>query len=195
MTPIAQARLVLSGGIGSGKSTAGRMLAERGADVIDADEVGHRVLEPDGAAYDDVCARWPEAVADNLIDRSALGDIVFADPVALAELESMTHPAIRDTISDRLAASRSPLAVVEIPLLSDFLGDDWQRVIVDVPDETRVQRLLDRGMTRADIDQRMGAQPTRQEWLDAADYVIDNSGDQAALEAEVTRLIALVIKP
>ena len=101
MSPSAQVLLVLSGGIGSGKSTVGRRLAERGMAVIDADEVGHRVLEPDGAAFDEVAQRWPEVVSEDSIDRTALGRVVFGDAAQLRELEAITHPAIRAEIESR----------------------------------------------------------------------------------------------
>jgi dephospho-CoA kinase len=192
MSTHAQARVVLCGGIGSGKSTAGGLFGAAGAEVIDADEVGHRVLEPGGAAFDAVSTRWPRVVVDGVIDRGALGQIVFGDPGELGELEAITHPAIRASIVGRLAAASAPLIVVEVPLLSHFLGDGWQRVVVDCPDHIRRQRLLARGMTAADVSQRMAAQPAREEWLAAADLVIDNSGTRRELEREVDRVWGLL---
>ena len=76
-----------------------------------------------------------------------------------------------------------------MPLLSDFLGDGWVRVVVDVPDAVRRDRLLDRGMTIADIEQRMAAQPTRDEWLAAAAVVVDNSGTVEELEHQIDHLL------
>lgn len=192
MAPDAQARVVLTGGIGSGKSTAGRLFASLGAEVIDADEVGHVVLEPSGAAFDAVAARWPDVVRLGTIDRPALGRLVFSDPEELATLESITHPAIRSTISLRLTSVDAAVVVVEVPLLSDFLGEGWQRVVVDCPDALRKERLLGRGMTAADIDQRMAAQPSRADFLAAADHVLNNSGSLEDLEGEVGRVLELL---
>ncbi len=189
MAPDAQARVVLAGGIGSGKSTAGRLFASLGAEVIDADEVGHAVLEPGGAAFEAVAARWPDFVVDQAIDRPALGRLVFSDLAELKALESLTHPAIRSTIGRRLASVEAQVVVVEVPLLSDFLGDGWRRIVVDTGDSVRKERLLARGMTEADVDQRMAAQPSRAEWLEAADLVLDNSGTAEDLEAEVRALL------
>jgi dephospho-CoA kinase len=190
MSAPAQARVVLCGGIGSGKSTAGDFLAARGAEVIDADEVGHMVLEPTGSAFAAVADRWPEVATDGVIDRSALGRIVFGDRDELARLEAITHPAIRTEVARRVLASAASLVVVEVPLLSDFLGDGWLRAVVDVPDEIRTQRLLARGMTPAEVEERMAAQPRREQWLAAADYVIDNSGTTEDLERAVNGFLA-----
>lgn len=188
MAPDAQARVVLAGGIGSGKSTAGRLFASLGAEVIDADEVGHVILEPEGAAFDGVAARWPDFASEGAIDRTALGRLVFSDPAELEALEALTHPAIRSTITQRLVSSQTQVVVVEVPLLSDFLGDGWQRIVVDTPDAIRRQRLLARGMTEADVDQRMAAQPSRVEWLEAADLVLENSGTAEDLAAAVAAM-------
>ena len=192
MSPLAQARLVLSGGIGCGKSTVGRFLAAAGVAVIDADEVAHRVLEPVGAAYDAVSDRWPDAVRDGFIDRAALAAMVFGDPLQLAELEAITHPAIRSEIARRVASETNEVVVVEVPLLNDYFDDGWRRIVVDAPDEVRRRRLEARGMTPPDIAQRMDAQPGRDEWLAAADFVIDNSGSLDALRDEVERFLTSI---
>ncbi|NNL69734.1 MAG: dephospho-CoA kinase, partial [Acidimicrobiia bacterium] len=94
MTGHRHTRILLSGGIGAGKSAAARIIAARGYPVIHADKIGHAVLEPEGEAFPAVAARWPEVVVDGMIDRPRLAEIVFDDPAALTELESLTHPAI-----------------------------------------------------------------------------------------------------
>jgi dephospho-CoA kinase len=114
--------------------------------------------------------------------------LVFSDPAELEALEALTHPAIRSTITQRLVSSQTQVVVVEVPLLSDFLGDGWQRIVVDTPDAIRRQRLLARGMTEADVDQRMAAQPSRVEWLEAADLVLENSGTAEDLAAAVAAM-------
>lgn len=178
---------VLTGGIGSGKSAAARVFADLGADVISADEAGHAVLLPDGEAFAAVSARWPATVTGGAIDRGALASIVFADPTELAELETMTHPAIRARILAAVAASTAGVAVIETPIPA-FMPADWPRVVVDAPDGLRVERLLDRGMGRDDIAARMAVQPTRGEWLAMADLVVDNSGDLPALAGQCRRV-------
>ncbi len=179
-------RWVLAGGIGSGKSEVGRILTEAGVRVIDADRVGHRVLEPAGPAFAGVADRWPEALHDGVIDRKRLAAIVFSDPVQLRELESLTHPAIFGTIRGDLEGFDG-IAVVEAPILSDGLG--WPRIIVDAPDDMRLERAVARGMSLDDARRRMASQPTRGEWLAAADVVIPNQGGLEELRTAVTGLL------
>ncbi len=173
--------LLLSGGIGAGKSEVGRLLVIRGACVIDADRVGHKVLDVDGEAYGPVSEAFPEAMVDGVIDRSLLAKEVFAEPARLRLLESLTHPAIRSRIRRMVAECSDPIVAVEVPLLSDFLGAGWERIVVDAPDETRLERLVERGMRPIDAKTRMAAQPSREEWRASADYVVDNSGDRGQL--------------
>jgi len=180
--------LLLSGGIGSGKSEVGRLLVIRGACVIDADRVGHKVLDVDGEAFPTVSEAFPEAVVDGVIDRALLAREVFADPVRLRLLESLTHPAIRRRIQRMVEQCDDAIVAVEVPLLTDFLGAGWRRIVVDVPDEIRLERLVERGMRPIDAKTRMAAQPSREEWLEAANYVIDNSGTRDDLVDAVDAL-------
>jgi dephospho-CoA kinase len=173
----------LTGGIGSGKSSAGGVFARLGADVISADEAGRATLEPDGEAFAAVAERWPEVIVDDRVDRAALAGIVFSDRDELAALEALTHPAIRSRIAAALDRSASPLVLVEVPILTVF-GDTWPVMVVDAPVETRIERLRGRGMSDDDIQARLASQPTRGEWLTAADVVVDNSGGMEDLEAE-----------
>jgi dephospho-CoA kinase len=190
MTERGHRRVVLSGGIGAGKSAAAEMLARRGIPVIHADTIGHAVLDPEGEAFPAVSAEWPEVLVDGHIDRTRLARIVFEDPQALHRLESMTHPAIAARILNLVAdEERAELVVVELPLLLSLLGDDWTRVVVDAPVELRQIRLADRGMDAADIAARMAAQPSQQQWTDAADFVINNAGSLEDLEVEVDRML------
>ena len=183
---------LLCGPIGAGKSTVGIMLASRGALVIDADKVGHEVMKPDGAAWSAVTARWPAVVVGGVIDRTRLAAVVFSDPGELEALEELTHPAIGGEILRRVAAAQERVIVVEVPLLKDVVGRGWPRLVVDAPEMVRVARLQARGMERAEIDRRMGAQPGRDDWLGAAGHVIDNSGTLVELASEVDELWGLM---
>ena len=179
-------RVLLSGGIGSGKSTAGELLAGLGAMVIDADTVGHVVLEEE--AYGSVARRWPMAVHEGRIDRGRLAEVVFADRRQLAALEELTHPAIRRRIEELIEGADVPAVVVQVPVRGDFLGPGWLRVVVDAPDDVREARLERRGMPAEDIRRRMAAQLPRRQWRQDADYVLDNSGDREHLKRDVDRL-------
>ncbi len=182
-----QVRVLLTGGIGAGKSSVGELLRARGALVIDADEIGHQVLEPGGEAFDRVAERWPSVVVDGVIDRSRLADIVFQDRAELERLEDFTHTAIRQSIAGLIAQSTEPVVVVEVPLPTDFMGEGWLRVVVDTDPDVRVDRLLQRGMEAGDVQRRLQAQPTRSEWLATADAIIENSSDARTLEEQVDR--------
>lgn len=145
------------------------------------------MLEPDGAAYAAVTQRWPSVVVDGRIDRSRLAAIVFVDTDQLAELEAMTHPAIIETIRERVASDPGPV-VVEAPVQL-LLGDGWHRIYVDADEELRVARAVGRGDEEADVRRRVAAQADRMEWLDWADEVIDNNGTLEALRNQVEELV------
>jgi len=177
------ARYLLTGGIGSGKSTAGTVFERLGATIVSADRIGHAVIAPGGEAFEAVASRFPQAVVDGVVDRPALAARVFGDPAELRALEEITHPAIRARI-DVEVADRCGVVLVEVPLITDFFGPGWLRIVVDAPTEVRIARLLARGMTPADVAARMSAQPSRGEWLAIADLVVDNRDDLVALDRE-----------
>ena len=176
-------RWLITGGIGSGKSEVRRLLAERGIHTIDADAVGHAVLADEGFAP--VAERWPSVVLEGQIDRKTLARIVFADPGELRTLEEITHPMIFGRIEAALEGF-SGVAVVEMPIVAPTMG--WPMIVVDADDEIRVRRAVQRGMDEEDVRRRMASQPSRAEWLAAADLVVPNHGDVRQLEATVSPL-------
>ena len=180
-------RIVVSGPIGSGKSEVGKLLAARGATVIDADEIGHAVLEPSGGAYDPVAERWPEVVVDGRIDRSALAGIVFADRNELRTLEAITHPLIARRIVATVGTVPEGTVVVELPLTVDLIGESWHRLVIVADAQTRLRRAVARGMDTSDALRRMAAQPPIDVWEASGDSVIVNDGDRAELERSVER--------
>jgi dephospho-CoA kinase len=183
-------RVIVSGGIGSGKTTVTRLLGERGVVVIEADRIGHEILEPGGAAFDVVAGRWPEVVVSGRIERSRLAAIVFSDQEQLAELEAITHPLIGAEIARRVNEAEDRDVVVELPVADDRADSGWIRVVVDAPGAIRETRAVARGMARADVARRLAAQPGRNSWLSRADYVIDNRGSLTDLETQVDELWA-----
>ncbi len=178
-------RILLGGGIASGKSAVGGRFNELGATVIDADLLGHAVLEPDGEAYESVGERWPSVVVDRRIDRRALAEIVFTDLEQLTVLEALTHPAIIHRISE-IASSTDDL-VVEVPIILDVPGA-WTKVFVDVNEDVRLERAVERGSTEADVRRRMASQSSRDEWLAWCDNTVDNNGSVADLEQQIDSL-------
>ncbi|MDA8341372.1 MAG: dephospho-CoA kinase [Actinomycetota bacterium] len=186
----------LTGGIGAGKSTVAEMLAARGAVVVDADRVARQVVEPGTPAHAALVARFGPGIVDDEggIDRAALAAMVFGNPAALADLNAITHPAIGvEMVRQRDEhAGTDRVVVMDIPLLTEAhrqLLSLAAVVVVDVPPETALERLVDaRGMDRADAEARMAAQVDRATRLSVADLVVDNSGDRAQLAVEVDRV-------
>lgn len=180
-------RILLLGGIGTGKSAVARLFAGLGATVVDADRLGHQVLEDEG--LDLVAERWPSVLTpEGAIDRAALGAIVFEDGDELAALERITHPLIAARIARFAADVVDRPLVVEMPLLKDLTEGSWVRVAVTAPRHVRMARLAERGMSERDVLARMRAQPSDAEFAEAADHVIDNSGTLEDLGRQVLRL-------
>lgn len=180
---------VVTGGIGSGKSTIRRTLNELGAVTIDADEIGHGVLEPGGAAFGTVAERWPSVVREGRIDRAELGRIVFTDASELKDLEAITHPAIASEIARSIAAAGDSIVVVEVSVPKDLVGVGWLHTIVaDLPVEQRRERLIERGMEPAEVDRRMSAQPSRDAWRARGRWIISTAGTRQEVAERVRRL-------
>jgi dephospho-CoA kinase len=186
----------LTGGIGSGKSAVADLLVERGAVLIDADQVARDVVAPGGPAYQPLLDRFGPGIlkADGTIDRKALAAVAFASEESRLALNGITHPAIgiamieaRDALDDG-----DDIVVLAIPLLTALHRDTVKLhkvVVVDTPTDVALERLLSqRGFDRADAEARIKAQISREERAKEADYVLDNSGDRAALSREVAKL-------
>lgn len=180
----------LTGNIGTGKSTVAGMLSELGATVIDADVVAHRVMRAGTAVHAQIVETFgPDILApDGEIDRKALGSIVFSDPEALARLEDIVHPATLEAIDRRVASAPSDVVVVEaIKLIEAGIAETCDSVWVTVcRPEQQIRRIMDaRGLSRAEAEQRVRAQPPQQEKIAHADVVIDNAGALARTRAQV----------
>lgn len=186
-------RIGLTGPIGCGKSTVAGWLEELGAHTIDADDVAREVTAPGEPALEAVIARFGERyrATDGSLDRAALAGLVFSEPAALRDLESITHPAVRERIRhaiDEDEAAGVAVTVIEaIKLaggpLAELCDEIW--LVTCDPDVQRL-RLLGRGTTPADADQRMAAQRDLAERAAArATRVIDTSGDEAGTRDRV----------
>lgn len=186
----------LTGGIGSGKSAAADLFAERGIAVIDTDAIAHTLTRAGGAAMPLIRAEFGEEVvnADGALDRTAMRTRAFADPSVRKRLEAILHPLINSESQCQLAvaSANSPYAILVVPLLIES-GNYRKRVdriaVVDCAEATQIARVMSRsGLARPEIERILAAQATRTERLAAADDVIDNDGDIAALPPQVERL-------
>ena len=188
----------LTGNIGAGKSTVAELLVARGAHLVDADKVAREVVEPGAPAYIALVSRFGTEILDGegRIDRPKLAEVAFQGPESVADLNAIVHPAIGVAMIEEKDAHQgtADIVVMDIPLLKEFhkgLLDLDAVIVVDVSPEVRLERLTTRrGMAEEDVRARMAAQPTRQERLEGADYVVDNSGDTADLTREVDRVWA-----
>ncbi len=189
-------RVGLTGGVASGKSSVSAVLRELGAVVVDADALAREVVEPGTPGLDAVVAEFgPDVLAgDGTLDRASVGAIVFADPVRRAALEAIIHPLVRARADEIAAAAPADALVVhDIPLLVETgQAASFDAVlVVDVPEDVQVERAMcERGWNEADARARISAQATRQERLDAATHVIDNSGTREDLRRRVAEVFA-----
>jgi dephospho-CoA kinase len=185
-------RIGLTGGIGSGKSTASAMLAARGAVVIDADRIAREVVAPGSPGLTAVVGAFGDGVlaADGSLDRPALAAVVFADPEARRRLDGIVHPLVRAR-SKELAAAAPPDAVVvhDVPLLVETgqAGSYDIVVVVEAAPVTRVARLVQRGLTEDDARARIASQATDEQRRAVADVVLDNNGTPDELAQQVER--------
>jgi dephospho-CoA kinase len=181
----------LTGGIASGKTTVSAMLAERGAEVVDADHIARQVVMPGTPAWCKIRDHFGPGVlfADGSIDRQALADIVFADKAKLTLLNEITHPAIFARIADRLEAHHDQDVVVVLDaalLIEAGLAEGVEVVIVThSPREIQVERLAAKGVGEHDASSRIAAQLEPEKRLARADIVIDNSGSLEELARRV----------
>jgi dephospho-CoA kinase len=184
----------LTGGIGSGKSTVSTAIAHLGAVVIDADATARQLQEPGQPVFEAIIHRFGNTMiaADGTLNRPALAALVFPDPELLADLNALTHPAIGAEIRSRMRAhlGTDHIVVLDVPLLIENTRYPVAGIaVVDLPTEIAVERLVkSRGMDEADARARIARQATREERLAKADFVIDNSGGRADLQAQIGAL-------
>ena len=182
--------LGLTGGIGSGKSTAARMFADLGATVIDADAIAKEVLEPGQLGHESIVNKFGDEILDSSgnVDRSALAAKVFENSAELKELEDIVHPAVASKVLEIRESLPAGITVIyDTPLLVEKkLQDQFDQVVVVLaPEPLRTQRLIDRGLAERDIAARMSKQASDDQRRAVANFVIDNSGSLAQLRAQV----------
>lgn len=186
-------RVGLTGGIGSGKSEVARLLREHGAYVVDSDVLAREVVAPGTPGLAAVVEEFGPAVLTDAgeLDRPALAAIVFEDPDALARLNAVVHPLVGAAAAEAYARAPEDAVIVhDVPLLVETgmapLFDVV--VVVDAPDDVRVERLVRRGLAEADARARIAAQATREVRNAAAHHVVANTGSLDDLRARVAEL-------
>jgi dephospho-CoA kinase len=187
-------RIALTGSIGMGKSTVGKMFERAGVPVFDADAVVRQLQGPGGSLVIKIGELFPGTVRSGTLDRDCLAQIVLADPAKLAALEKLVHPVVREAREQFVAEhSNAPAIVFEIPLLFETGGEkEFDKVIVvSAPAETQRARVLERtGMSRAKLDTILARQTPDTEKRARADFVIDTGHDLSTTEAQVGEIIA-----
>ena len=184
--------VALPGGIGAGKSLVAQYFSELGARVVDADQLSRVAIERGSEGFDEVITRFGESILRNGdIDRKALGEIIFKDKSAKADLEAIIHPRVRELffeVVNDLAADE--ILIYEIPLLVETgaAGNFDQIITVEADLEIRKTRLLKRGMFISEIESRLAAQASPAEREAIATHIIENSGDEDQLLRKVENL-------
>ena len=181
----------LTGNIATGKSVVRRMLEHLGAYTIDADALSHRAIAKGAPGYQPVIEKFGKWILekDGEINRGKLGGVVFRDPAALAELEDIIHPLVRQAITVLIKrASQSTVVIEAIKLLESELRTECDSIWVTyAPEEVQIERLIrKRNLTREEAQHRISLQAAQSEKIAAANFVIRNTGSYDDLWKEVT---------
>jgi dephospho-CoA kinase len=205
-------KIGLTGGIASGKTVVGEMFAKLGAHLTQADRVAHRLMQPGQAVYQEVVRHFGREIlnSDGTINRPKLAEAAFGDPASgrparVEELNALVHPAVvrreNEWMEEMRARDPYGIAIVEAALILEAGAAERfdHLVVVTCRPEQRVERIARRqkiseDSARAEVTRRMAAQIPDQEKIEAADFVIDNSGPLAATEAQVRQVFATLLK-
>lgn len=184
--------VALTGGIGSGKTMVGEIFAELGALVVDSDQLAREVVERGSKGFDLIVTEFGDEILKNGdLDRAALASLVFKDPKKRARLEEITHPLIRESFAKIVSSAGSDSIIInQIPLLVESKHDyKFDHVItISAPEKIRTERLIKRGLTLTQIEQRMKAQATDAQREVISDTVIVNDKSEQELLAQVEKV-------
>ena len=184
--------VALTGGIGSGKSMVGEIFAELGALVVDSDQLAREVVERGSKGFDLIVTEFGDEILKNGdLDRAALASLIFKNPKKRARLEEITHPLIRQSFAKIVSSAGSESIIInQIPLLVESKHDyKFDHVItISAPEKIRTERLIKRGLTLTQIEQRMKAQATDTQREVISDTVIVNDKSEQELLAQVEKV-------
>ena len=184
--------VALTGGIGSGKTMVGEIFAELGALVVDSDQLAREVVERGSKGFDLIVTEFGDEILKNGdLDRAALASLIFKDPKKRARLEEITHPLIRQSFAKIVSSAGSESIIInQIPLLVESKHDyKFDHVItISASEKIRTERLIKRGLTLTQIEQRMKAQATDTQREVISDTVIVNDKSEQELLAQVEKV-------
>jgi len=181
----------LTGGIGCGKSEVSRLLADRGAIIIDADLIVRELQQPNGEIFNQMVEMFGDSVVadDGTLNRGAVANEVFKDKAILKKLNELIHPVVRRVMNERVKSysDTSKVVVLDIPLLVENPREGLDGVVVvDLDPEIAVERIVEqRKMNIDDAKARVANQSSREQRRAIANFIIDNSGDRKALDLQV----------
>lgn len=184
--------VALTGGIGSGKSTVGELFQQLGAVVVDSDQLAREVVERGSSGFEQIVTLFGDEILKNgEINRSLLAEIIFKDPAKRKDLEQITHPLIRKAFADIVAKSGDRAIVInQIPLLVESKYEyNFDHVItVSTSEDKRIARLLAKGYTQEQIQNRMKSQVSDSDREKIADSIIQNNESEKELLPQVEKI-------
>lgn len=186
----------ITGGTGCGKTTLLNEIANRGGMILDCDEIYHELLRSDRPMLTDIAKRFPETVENGVLDRKKLGNVVFADPQALLDLNRITHGAVRAEVLRRLEKAPALAAIDAIALFEGGLAELCDvTVAVTAPVESRVARLMCRdGISEEYARKRIAAQKSDEYFAETCNVVLENPGDLLSFQEKCRQLLDRLCK-
>jgi dephospho-CoA kinase len=183
----------LTGGIGSGKSTAADFFAHLGVPVFDADALAHELVQPGQPALEKIITEFGREILnpDGTLNRTHLRAVVFSDPDQRLRLEAILHPLIRQRFKEKITQIDAPYCILSIPLLLETHQEDMVNriLVIDAPESLQIARTQERnGLSATEVKKILSAQAKRKQRLAAADDIVVNDGDLPRLKAQVSEL-------